>query len=66
MERGRNIRLPVVTEQKCTACEARLDIEAMFANLLEPTKEDELGIPEIRIKCPRCKNMMEWQIRYDT
>jgi phage FluMu protein Com len=66
MKKGESVRLPVVAEKHCEECNRLLDISDMFSSIQEPQKEDELGIPEVKVKCPGCGHLNNWDLRFET
>jgi predicted nucleic acid-binding Zn-ribbon protein len=65
MKIGETINIPVVTEQVCEHCCHKMGVYQMFENLIEPA-EDEIGLPEPRVKCPYCGEIINWQIEFTT
>jgi hypothetical protein len=49
-----------VSEQVCPLCHYRLSFIDLLRNQVGFV-EDEQGIPEVMIKCPKCKREIEWE-----
>lgn len=56
------IMFPVVEKQICSNCKMTLDMDKLVSNVVD-MNEDAYGIPAIKVRCPVCKTLFEWETK---
>ncbi len=58
-------KIPVQAEKKCGDCGHVSDIYDLLGSVQEPKQKDEVGVPEVKVKCPVCGNISDWDVRFE-